>query len=226
MRPLLSRPRHQNSFKKEYIDLDSFLECANCKNSTVCPKGAIVQQTIVMPRLIRQVFSNVVERSPNTGLAGRGTEEMKTNDITNRFPPGTVGVAVELGRPSTGTSFEDVETLAKIVCAHGAKLEADNPSSIVFEDGDTGVVKKEFKNERALSFIIEALIKPEELVPLLDDLKAAEKSVDTVFCVDVITRVVDGKFPTDALLEPAGYRRYPNGKTCVGLGRARKEDQI
>lgn len=209
--------------KKAYIDLDLCVECGNCKFSQICPKDAIVQQTMVMPRLIRSIFSNAREKSPNTGVPGRGTEEMKTNDITNRYPFGAVGFGIEMGRPSTGTSFRDVETIAKVVCAHGGQLETENPSAIVFEEGNTGVVKKEFINERAMSFIIEAMVAPEELPALLKDLKEAQKQVDTIFSVDVITRVVDGEIPTDALLAQAGVERRPNCKTCVGLGRARKE---
>lgn len=209
--------------KKAYIDLDICVECGNCKFAGVCPKDAIVQQTLVMPRQIRAIFSNAREKSPNTGIPGRGTEEMKTNDVTNRFPVGKIGFACEMGRPATGTSFKDVETIAKVVVAHGGKLEEENPSAIVFEPGNTGIIKEEFKNERALSFIIEAMIEESELPGLLVDLKDAQTQVDTIFSVDVISRMVDGKIPSDALLEQAGVQRRPNGKTCVGLGRARKE---
>lgn len=209
--------------KQAYIDLDLCVECGNCKFGGVCPRDAIVQQTMVMPRMIRAIFSNAREKSPNTGILGRGTEEMKTNDITNRFPLGKVGFACEMGRPATGTSFKDVETIARVICAHGAQLEQENPSAIVFEPGNTGIVKDEFKNERSLSFIIEAMLDESELPGLLMDLKEEQKKVSTVFSVDVISRMRDGEIPTDKLLARAGVERRPNGKTCVGLGRARKE---
>ena len=209
--------------KKAYIDLDKCVECGNCRFSGVCKKDAIIQQTLVMPRLIRTVFSNVREKSPNTGVQGRGTEEMKTNDITNRFPVGKVGFACEMGRPSTGTSFLDVETIAKIVVGHGAELEPLNPTAIIFEEDNPGIIKEEFRNERALSVIIEGMIEPEVLPELLKDLKEAQKKVDTVFSVDVITPVVDGAIPTDKYLEEAGVSRRPNGKTCVGLGYMKEE---
>lgn len=208
---------------KAYIDLELCVECGNCKFGNVCPKDAVVQQTLVMPRLIRAIFSNAREKSPNTGILGRGTEEMKTNDVTNRYPLGKVGFACEMGRPATGTTFKDVETIARVICAHGAKLEEENPAAIVFEPGNTGIVKEEFKNERALSFIIEAMLEAEELPGLLADLKEAQKQVDTVFSVDVISRMSGDVIPTDKLLAQAGVQRRPNGKTCVGLGRARKE---
>ena len=204
--------------KQAYIDLDLCVECGSCRFAGVCPRDALVQQTLVMPRMIRAIFSNVREKSPNTGVLGRGTEEMKTNDVTGRYPAGKVGFACEMGRPSTGTSFRDVETIATVVCSHGGELEQENPSAIVFEPGNTGKVKEEFINERALSFIIEAMLDADELPGLLADLKEAQKRVDTVFSVDVISRMDGGAIPSDALLKEAGAERRPNGKTCVGLG--------
>jgi len=47
-----------------------------------------------------------------TDIAGRGTAEMKTNDITGRVKRGG-GVAVELGRPGVGTRFTDVEKVSR-----------------------------------------------------------------------------------------------------------------
>ena len=167
--------------KQAYIDLDLCVECGNCKFANVCPQNAIIQQTMVMPRLIRAIFSNVREKSPNTGILGRGTEEMKTNDITNRFPLGKIGLACEMGRPSTGTSLKDVETIARVICKHGAQLEQENPSAIVFEPGNTGIVKEEFKDERCLSFIIEAMLDEDRLTDLLTDLQEAQKEISTVF---------------------------------------------
>ena len=205
---------------KAVIDWDGCLECGNCKFAGICPKDALVQQTLVMPRLMRAIFSNVRETSPNTGVPGRGTEEMKTNEITGRFPVGKIGIACEMGRPSTGTSFLDVEKIAKIVVAHGAVLETENPTAVIFEPDRPGIIKEEFRNERALSVIIEGLIEPEQLPGLLLDLKQAQGKIDTVFSIDIITPMVDGKIPADALLAQVGLSRRPNGKTCVGLGRA------
>lgn len=206
--------------KQAYIDLDLCVECGNCKFANVCPQNAIIQQTMVMPRLIRAIFSNVREKSPNTGILGRGTEEMKTNDITNRFPLGKIGLACEMGRPSTGTSLKDVETIARVICKHGAQLEQENPSAIVFEPGNTGTVKKEFKDELCLSFIIEAMLDEDRLTDLLTDLKEAQKEISTVFSVDIICKMKDGGIPADDILAKIGFERRPNGKTCLGLGRA------
>lgn len=208
--------------KKAYIDLDLCVECGNCLFSKTCPKSALVQQTLVMPRAIRAVFSNVREKSPNTGVLGRGTEEMKTNDITGRYPSNKIGFACEMGRPATSTSFLDVETIAKVVVAHGGELETANPTALIFKENEPGIVKDEFRGERALSVIIEALVDPAELPALLEDLKEAQKKVDTVFSVDAIARMDGDQIIVDRYLEQANVKRRPNGKTCVGLGRANK----
>ena len=208
--------------KKAYIDLDLCVECGNCRFSNVCRKDALVQQTMVMPRLIRAIFSNVREKSPNTGIPGRGTEEMKTNDVTNRFPSGKIGIACEMGRPSTGSSFTDLQTVAEVFIKHGAQLETENPTALIFEEDRPGAVKKEFLNERALSAIIEGLLEPEELEGFLNDLKQVQEKVDTVFSVDLIVKLEDGKNPVLEKLRNAGVTMRPNGKTCIGLGHIRE----
>ena len=56
------------------------------------------------------------------GVNGRGTEEMKTNDVTGRFKKGYAGIAVELGRPQVSTSLRDLEKIAMVVAQHGAEF--------------------------------------------------------------------------------------------------------
>ena len=209
--------------KKGYVDLDACVECGSCLRQKVCVKDAFVQQTLAWPRYVRAIFSNVKLPSPNTNVPGRGTEEMKTNDVTGRFPPGSVGVALELGRPGCGTSMHDVELLAKTVVANGGKIEKDNPTTFLFESLETGVVKKEFLGERAMSVIVEALTDREGLVPMLLAIKEVEPQIKTVFSVDIISMLEDGEIPTTPILEAAGIAVRPNGKTCLGIGRPRKE---
>ena len=209
--------------KQAVIDLDACLECGNCKIAGVCKPDAIVQQTMVWPRLIRRILSNVRVAAPNTGIQGRGTEEMKTNDVTGRYQPGMAGVACELGRPGVGTDFRDVQTVAKVMLANGAKLERDNPIALVFEDLEAGVIKQEYLAERVLSVVLEALIPRDNLPVLLKELDAVQHKVDTVFSLGVASIMEDGAITTNDVVTGAGYSVRPNGKTCVGLGRPLKE---
>jgi len=48
----------------------------------VCPTAAIEMNELEMPRLIRQIFSDPVVEHKSTGIKGRGTEEVKTNDVS------------------------------------------------------------------------------------------------------------------------------------------------
>ena len=52
------------------------------------------------PRILR---SRVPHES--TGVEGRGTEEVKTNDVSGRVKMGEVGFTIELGRPGVGVRF-------------------------------------------------------------------------------------------------------------------------
>ena len=211
--------------KKAYIDMEKCLECGNCKRSGVCLKNALVQQTLDWPRWIRAMFSNVLIPAPNTGTLGRGTEEMKTNDVTDRFKEGEVGIGIELGRPGIGTSVKNVETLAKVVIKHGGVMEPCNPTYMLFSDPKTGDVKPEYYNEKAMSIIVEGKIPIENLAAFLEDLKVAEKQIDPVFSLDIITKLKDGEIPTTKIVESCGLTQRPNGKTCVGVGRVKSKEE-
>ena len=85
--------------KTAEINLDECVECGNCLRQAKCPKDALYQQELTWPRSVRSVLSDPLTITEESGIAGRGTEEMKTNDVTGRFKRGFVGVAIEMGRP-------------------------------------------------------------------------------------------------------------------------------
>ncbi len=75
----------------------------------VCPTSAFAPQELVWPRSIRRAFSDPCVPHESTGVYGRGTEEVKTNDVTNRVGRGDVGFTVEFGRPAVGARFREVQ---------------------------------------------------------------------------------------------------------------------
>ena len=85
------------------IDFEECAECGVCRRSAGCPTDAIYQQELTYPRTIRSLMSDVLTIAEESQISGRGTEEMKTNEVTGRFKPGMTGVAIEVGRPITGT---------------------------------------------------------------------------------------------------------------------------
>jgi len=177
---------------------------------------------LTWPRVLRAQFSDPVLEHPGTGIVGRGTEEIKTNDVTGRFKPGRVGITVELGRPGTGTSFKEVETVAKALASLGVNFEPMNPVTQLMNDTATGELRRDVLGEKALSMIIEAETAQERLPAVLRALR--EVPVQTVFSLGVAMRAVPENMAwVRQVCFGLGFRVRPNGKTNVGLGHPSRE---
>ena len=206
--------------KRVEINKDECVECEICCNADVCPTGALTMEELGWPRILRNQFSNPLITHPDTGVPGRGTEEMKTNDVTGRFKRGMVGIAIEMGRPGTGTRFYDVEKVAMAVAKVGVHFEPHNPVTKLMTDNTTGKMKDDVLNEKALSAIVEFDIPIEKTITVLEQLKTVTPLINTVFSLDLACRLnEDGSNPAVCLAEEAGYKVSVNGKTNVGLGR-------
>ena len=120
------------------IDLDECVECGNCLRMASCPVDAIYQQELSWPRTVRSILSDPLTVAEESGISGRGTEEMKTNEVTGRFKLGTVGIGIEVGRPVTGARFYDVEKVARAVAKLGVEFEKINPTTSLMSDPGTG----------------------------------------------------------------------------------------
>ena len=187
------------------IDYDGCVECSNCLRNADSPTDAIHQEELVWPRSIRKVLSDVLATGTTTGLPGRGTEEMKTNDVTGRFKRGYAGIAMEFGRPILGARIYDVEKVAQAVAALGVEFEKLNPTMSLMEDPKTGKFKKDVLNERVMSLILELTVELSKLPDLFKVLKKVSQEIETVFSLDLITKVnPDGSFPTDPYVKEAG----------------------
>jgi len=209
------------------IDRQECVECGACYlRSGVCPVDAIYMPKLEWPRSLREQFSNPHVRHPSTGAQGRGTEEMKTNDVTGRYRRGMSGVAVEMGRPGIGTSFIDIQTVAMAVARLGVEFEPQNPLTVVMADPKAGKFKDEILGEKVLSAILEFRIENGRLKEVLKTLKGVSTRIDTVFSLDLVGRVdKDGTIPNASIAKEAGFSPRPNMKTNIGLGRPlAKED--
>ena len=80
------------------IDFDECAECGCCLRMADCPVDAIYQQELTWPRTVRSILSDPLTVAEESGISGRGTEEMKTNECTGRFKLGMVGIGIEVGR--------------------------------------------------------------------------------------------------------------------------------
>jgi hypothetical protein len=186
----------------------------------VCPTGALVQPELEWPRNIRAAFSDPTVVHVGTGVGGRGTEEIKTNDVTGRLGEGEAGVVVELGRPGIGAHFHDVEKVAMALIPLQPDFESNNPVTQLMQDPKTGKIKEEVLDEKVLSAIIEVKTKLEKIPDYLRMLQTVQGETDAVFCVGVASKcLADGSVPHEKWVKSAGYTLSPNGKTNLGLGR-------
>ncbi len=206
--------------KKVVIDYDTCVECGVCARSGVCQDGAFVKEELPWPRILRAEFSDPMIPHKKTHIAGRGTEEMKTNDVTGRVKRGEVGVAVELGRPGVGTRFTEVEKVIREIARLGIPLEEANPVSALIRDPEKGTFPPEVLQEKVLSAIVEFKIPFRQLEQVLTLLKKVLPRLDTVASVSLIgCSETDGRVPLEEFLVKNKISFYPNGKVNIGLGR-------
>ena len=109
------------------IDQAECVECNVCRRVEICPVDAFVQKPLEWPRSVRAIYSDPLNIHKETGLAGRGTEEIKTNDVTGRFRRGQAGVAIEVGRPGIGAKLKELEKLSMALARYGVEFEPKNP---------------------------------------------------------------------------------------------------
>ena len=201
------------------VDLDACVECGTCYRAKVCPVDAIEYSQLSYPRSIRRHFSDPTSRHELTGMPGRGTEEIKTNDVTDRFKVGQVGFCIEIGRPGVGTSIAEVEKISKVLPGFGIVLEERNPVYPMISNLDTGEFKKELLGERVLSIILEFIVPEEKAPSLLTELKELSGRINTAFSVSLAGRIMeDGTIPIKTMLDGLQIPYRPNAKINLGLG--------
>jgi len=241
--------RIDTSINRAVIDLDECVECGTCYRGMsrehlsptfvrtvrglakifrfrfepepdVCPTGAFVMEELQWPRIARRVFSDPLVEHTSTGITGRGTEEVKTNDVAHRVGVGEVGYVIEFGRPGTGVRFHQIQAMTRALAALGVTFEPKNPITHLMTDQRTGDLKDDLINEKILSAIVEIKTSLADVEKVLETVDRVSKTIDTVVAVGVSTRCgQDGEDPLLApLLEELGYS-FERAKTNMGLGR-------
>ena len=185
----------------------------------VCPTSAITPDELTWPRVVRRAFSDPQVTHESTGVHGRGTEEVKTNDVTNRVGLGEVGYVVEFGRPTVGVRFRDIEKMTRALASIGIEFESRNPVTHLMTDKKTGKLRDDILNEKILSAIVEFKTRIENVPAVLQKVDDISKTLDTVVAVGVSTRCAeDGSSALDPVLVEEGFS-FVRGKTNLGLGR-------
>ena len=211
--------------RKAQIVQEDCLECGNCIRTRVvrCPGKAfyeLPEEERSISRRLRRFFSDPSTTHPLTGVPGRGTEEVKTNDVTGRVCRGELGICLELGRPIVGTSAADIEKVTMHLAKLGIELEACNPVSEMIANPATGAFKEEFMDASFVSAIVEFVVPFERGPEILKECKVIADNIDTVFSLDMVCCYnEDGINPAVALCEEYGFAPRANAKVNVGIGR-------
>src|SRR5438270_1471562 len=140
----------------------------------VCPTAAFEPDELVWPRVVRRAFSDPRATHESTGVQGRGTEEVKTNDVTDRVKRGEVGFTIEFGRPGVGVWFRDIQVMTQALAAAKVPFEKKNPLTLLMSDVSTGALREDILDEKILSAIVEIKVpvsRTEEIVQLVHEVE-------------------------------------------------------
>ncbi len=210
--------------KKIVIDQDECVECGVCTRPGICPQGVFKQESLAWPRILRAEFSDPTISHKKTRIPGRGTAEMKTNDVSGRFRRGEVGITVELGRPGTGTRLREVEKITRELALLKISLEEQNPLTALVQDRAKGTLIPDLLDEKVLSVIVEFKVPLAQLKEILDLVQRILPTLDSVASIGLIGRSEkNGSIPLEQFLLHNNIYFRPNGKVNIGLGRPLSE---
>jgi len=186
----------------------------------VCPTSAFTPEDLVWPRVVRRAFSDPRVPHESTGVEGRGTEEVKTNDVSGRVVVGEVGFTIEFGRPGVGVRFHEIQKMTMRMAQAGVMFEKKNPVTTLLKDLATGEIREDILDEKIMSAIVEIKVPVERTEEIIRMVWEVEKQVDTVVSLGVGTRCDENgeDHVVAPILEKLGYS-LERAKTNIGLGR-------
>jgi hypothetical protein len=187
----------------------------------ICPTAAFEPDELTWPRVVRRAFSDPRVPHESTGIAGRGTEEVKTNDVTHRVSVGEVGFTVEFGRPGVGARFHEIQQMSQALAALGVSFEERNPLTSLMTDTRSGTFRDDILNEKVLSAILEIKVAVERTEEVILAIWAVKKRLKTLVVLGIGTRCDENGEEREVMpiLERLGYS-VQRAKTNLGLGRA------
>lgn len=187
----------------------------------VCPTACFEPEELEWPRIVRRAFSDPRVPHESTGIVGRGTEEVKTNDQTNRVQVGEVGFTIEFGRPGVGVRFHEIQEMSRAMAKAGIPFEANNPVTTLMTDVATGDIRPDILNEKVLSAILEIKVPVARVEEVVRIVWEVEKRLDTIVALGVGTRCDEhGEENVVApILRRLGYKLH-RAKTNLGLAAA------
>jgi ferredoxin len=186
----------------------------------VCPTAAFDPEDLQWPRVVRRAFSDPRVPHESTGVQGRGTEEVKTNDVTGRVREGEAGFTIEFGRPGVGVWFHEIQKMTWRLAKAGVTFEKKNPITSLMTDVATGTLREDILGEKILSAIVEIKVPVERTEEIIRLVREVEQQVDTVIALGVGARcdASGEENVVGPILERLGYK-LERAKTNAGLGR-------
>ena len=186
----------------------------------VCPTAAFAPEDLQWPRVVRRAFSDPRVPHESTGVQGRGTEEVKTNDVTGRVKEGEVGFTIEFGRPGVGVWFHEIQKMTSALAQKGVAFEKKNPITSLMTDEASGTLRQDILAEKILSAIVEIKVRVERTEEIIQLVREVEKQIDTVVAIGVGARCDENgeENVVAPILERLGYS-LERAKTNAGLGR-------
>lgn len=193
----------------------------------ICPTSAFEPENLQWPRVVRRAFSDPRATHESTGVQGRGTEEVKTNDVTQRVKQGEVGFTIEFGRPGVGVWFRDIQKMTQALAKANVPFENKNPLTFLMSDVSTGTLKQDILDEKVLSAIVEIRVTVDRTEEIIHLVHQVEKNIDSVVALGVGTRCDENgeEHIVAPILERLGYR-LERAKTNTGLGRITNVKQV
>jgi ferredoxin len=192
----------------------------------VCPTDALTEQELTWPRIVRRAFSDPVVPHESTGVHGRGTEEVKTNDVTKRVGPNDAGFTVEFGRPTIGVRFWQIQEMTRALATMELTFEKRNPVTNLMTNTRTGDIREDILSEKILSAIVELKTSLQNVPAVLRKIKDVASKLDTVVAIGIAARCDEqGENPLEEILRQEGFH-FNRGKTNLGLGRASNETPV
>ena len=197
----------------------AFLKLRFQPDPDICPSGAITADELTWPRILRRAFSDPQVPHDSTGTAGRGTQEVKTNELTGRVKEGEIGFALEFGRPGVGVYFREVDKVIQALAKMPIEFQPKNPLTTLISDVKTGKLRADVLNEKVMSCILEFKTDMVKLPDVLNTIEDEVKQMDTVVALGVAVRCdPNGDDTVRDQLMSMGYDAW-RAKINLGFGR-------
>ncbi len=185
----------------------------------ICPSGAITPDELIWPRTLRRAFSDPRMPHESTGGGGRGTQEVKTNELTGRVKEREAGFTVEFGRPGVGVYFKDMDRVCRMLAKMQVEFQLENPVTALMSDVKAGKLQTDVLNEKVLSCILEFKADIAKMPDILKKIEDEVRQLDTVVALGVAVRCDSkGDDTVRNQLVSMGYDAW-RAKINMGLGR-------